>query len=228
MTKEQPEKCSIPFETSGLSAILQGPVAPDVGFVFAHGAGAGMDHAFMQTVAEGLATRGIATLRFQFPYMQQGRKRPDTPAVAQAAVRAAAAYARTRWPDSVLVAGGKSFGARMTSQAQAIAPLEGVRGLAFLGYPLHPAGTPSIERARHLADVHVPMLFLQGTKDKLAELSRLRSVVKSLGARAELRLLADADHSFHVPRRSGRTDAGTMQELLDVFAAWCREILERA
>jgi predicted alpha/beta-hydrolase family hydrolase len=224
MTGERLERCSIPFGTSELSAILQGPAAADVGFVFAHGAGAGMDHAFMQAVAEGLAARGIATLRFQFPYMQQGRKRPDTPAVAHEAIRAAAAYARKRWPDTVLIAGGKSFGARMTSQAQAIAPIEDVRGLAFLGYPLHPAGEPSTERARHLGDVHIPMLFLQGTKDKLAELSRLQAVVNALGPRAELKLLPDADHSFHVPRRSGRTDAETMQELLDAFAAWCRTL----
>jgi predicted alpha/beta-hydrolase family hydrolase len=179
-----------------------------------------MDHAFMQCVAEGLAARGIATLRYQFPYMERGSKRPDVPAVAHATVRAAVGYARKSLAQAALIAGGKSFGARMTSQAQALEPLEGVVGLAFFGFPLHPAGKPSIERATHLGDVDVPMLFLQGTKDKLAELSLLVPVVDKLGARARLHLFPEADHSFHVPVRSGRTDGDVMNELLDVFTSW--------
>src|SRR5262249_12657728 len=153
-------------------------------FVFAHGAGAGMTHSFMEAVALGLFARGIATLRYQFPYMEKASKRPDPPAVAHAAVRAAVAAAARDLPGLPLIAGGKSFGARMTSQAQAASPLEGVVGLAFLGFPLHPAGKPSTERATHLADVHVPMLFLQGTKDKLAELDLLEPDVAKLGPSA--------------------------------------------
>jgi predicted alpha/beta-hydrolase family hydrolase len=179
-----------------------------------------MTHAFMGAVASGLAERGIATLRYQFPYMEKGSKRPDPPAIAHAAVRAAVASAAKHCPDMPLIAGGKSFGGRMTSQAQAKAPLDGVRGLAFLGFPLHPAGKPSRERADHLADVKIPMLFLQGTNDKLAELDLLKPVVKTLGARATLHLVEAADHSFHVPARSGRKDADVMTELLDRYAVW--------
>jgi len=207
-----------------VSAKLDGPPAPSLCFVFAHGAGAGMDHPFMAAVAKGLAARGVATLRYQFPYMEQGSKRPDAPAVAHAAVRAAVACAREALPRAALIAGGKSFGARMTSQAQAIEPLDGVRGLAFIGYPLHPSGKPSIERAAHLADIRIPMLFLQGTKDKLAELPLLEPVVTKLGRRARLRLFADADHSFHVPVRSGRTDAETLDEVLDAFVSWSAKL----
>ena len=207
-----------------VSARLDGPPSPSLCFVFAHGAGAGMDHPFMAAVAQGLAVRGIGTLRYQFPYMEQGSKRPDAPAVAHATVRAAVACAREALPRAALIAGGKSFGARMTSQAQAIEPLDGVRGLAFLGYPLHPSGKPSIERAAHLAEIRIPMLFLQGTKDKLAELPLLEPVVTKLGRRARLRLFADADHSFHVPVRSGRTDAETLNEVLDAFASWSAKL----
>ena len=211
----------IPVEGKGtVSARLDGPTAATKCYVFAHGAGAGMDHPFMQAVAEGLAMRGIATLRYHFPYMEQGSKRPDAPAIAHAAVRAAVAYARKSFAEAALIAGGKSFGARMTSQAQALDPLAGVRGLAFFGFPLHPAGKPSFERAAHLSDVNVPMLFLQGTKDKLAELSLLEPVVAKLGARARLELFPEADHSFHVPVRSGRTDAEIMNDLLNAFATW--------
>ena len=186
-----------------------------------------MDHAFMQAVTAGLAARGIATLRYQFPYMEQGSKRPDAPAVAHAAVRAAVADARETLPQAALIAGGKSFGARMTSQAQALDPLDGVGALAFIGFPLHPAGKPSIERAGHLRDVDVPMLFLQGTKDKLAELPLLEPVVAKLGQRAHLRLFAEADHSFHMPVRSGRTDAAVMDELLDTFASWSEVVVRK-
>jgi hypothetical protein len=190
---------------TAVSALLHAPGAARACYVFAHGAGAGMTHAFMAAVAAGLAARGIATLRYQFPYMERGSKRPDTPAVAHAAVRAAVAEAARRCPGLPLVAGGKSFGGRMTSQAQAGEPLPGVRGLVFFGFPLHPAGKPAIERAAHLAKVECPMLFLQGTRDALAEVALITSVTNELGARrATLELVAEADHSFHVPARSGR------------------------
>jgi len=203
-----------------VSALLTRPVQPRACFVFAHGAGAGMTHAFMAAVASGLAERNIATLRYQFPYMEKGSKRPDPPGIAHAAVRAAIAAAARHCPGLPLIAGGKSFGARMTSQAQARAPLANVIGLAFFGFPLHPAGKPSVERADHLNDVKIKMLFLQGTADKLAEVDLLKPVVKKLGTRASLHLLEAADHSFHVPVRSGRKDAGVMTEALDAFAAW--------
>jgi predicted alpha/beta-hydrolase family hydrolase len=207
-------------KSTSVAALLTRPKEVRACFVFAHGAGAGMAHAFMSAVASGLAGRGIATLRYQFPYMDKGSKRPDPPAIAHTAVRAAIASAAKHYPGLPLIAGGKSFGARMTSQAQAKAPLDGVRGLAFFGFPLHPAGKPSSERADHLAEVKIPMLFLQGTGDKLAELDLLKPVAKKLGARATLHLVEAADHSFHVPARSGRKDAEVMTELLDTFAAW--------
>jgi predicted alpha/beta-hydrolase family hydrolase len=203
-----------------VSALLIVPENARACFVFAHGAGAGMAHAFMEEAATGLAARGIATLRYQFPYMEKGSKRPDPPAVAHAAVRAAVAEAAKACPGLPLIAGGKSFGARMTSQAQAKTPLAGVHGLGFFGFPLHPAGKPSQERADHLADVHVPMLFLQGTKDKLAELDLLAPVAGRLGKLASLHLVEGADHSFHIPARSGRNDREVMAEILDAFAAW--------
>ena len=188
--------------------------------MLAHGAGAGMTHKTMAAIADGLAERDIATLRYQFPYMERGSKRPDSPAVAHAAVRAAAAEAGGRSPKLPLFAGGKSFGGRMTSQAQALAPLPGVRGLVFFGYPLHPSGKPSVERAAHLTDVKVPMLFLQGSRDTLAEVDLLRPVVAGLGKRVTLTLFANADHSFHVPVKTGRTDANVLAEILDTAAAW--------
>jgi len=202
------------------SALLIKPRDAHACYVFAHGAGAGMTHAFMTEAAEGLAARRIATLRYQFPYMEKGSRRPDPPAVAHAAVRGAVASAAQHCPGLPLIAGGKSFGARMTSQAQAKAPLDGVAGLAFFGFPLHPAGKPSSERADHLTDVRVPMLFLQGSADKLAEVDLLKPVVKKLGGRATLHLVDAADHSFHVPKRSGRDDRAVMAEILDAFAAW--------
>lgn len=220
MSKEA-QALSIELGNQGnVAALLAVPPKAVACFVFAHGAGAGMAHPFMAEVAAGLAERGVATLRYQFPYMEKGSKRPDPPAVAHAAVRAAAAVAAQACPGLPLIAGGKSFGARMTSQAQAKAPLAGVTGLAFFGFPLHPAGAPSSDRAAHLADVQIPMLFLQGTNDKLAELDLLKPVVKKLGARATLHLLDGADHSFHVPKRSGRSDGEVMTEALDAFAAW--------
>jgi len=183
-----------------------------------------MAHPFMAAVAGGLAERGIATLRYQFPYMEQRSRRPDTPAVAHAAVRAAVAEAARRAPELALFAGGKSFGGRMTSQAQAESPLPGVRGLVFLGFPLHPAGKPSDDRAKHLADVRVPMLFLQGTRDELAELDLLRPLVDRLGPKATLKLMEEADHSFHIPARTGRKDAEVLSEMLDALAAWIERV----
>ena len=206
--------------TQRVSALLQAPRDARAAYVFAHGAGAGMSHAFMASVAEGLAERGIATLRYQFPYMERGSKRPDAPKVAHGAVRAAVARAAELLPGLPLFAGGKSFGGRMTSHAQAQSPLPGVRGLVFVGFPLHPAGKPSDERARHLSEVTVPMLFLQGTRDELADLALLKGVAGRLGARATLEIFEDADHSFHVPARSGRRDPEVRTALLDAVAAW--------
>ena len=207
-------------ESRRVSALLQIPPGARACYLLAHGAGAGMAHPFMAQTAAGLAARGIATLRYQFPYMEAGAKRPDPPALAQETVRAAVAEAGRLAPQLLLIAGGRSFGGRMTSQAQASAPLPGVRGLAFLAFPLHPAGRPSDDRAAHLFDVRVPMLFLQGTNDALAALSLLQPLVDRLGPRATLKLFADADHSFHVPARTGRKDADVRREILDALAAW--------
>ncbi len=203
-----------------VSALWQRPEAARAACVLAHGAGAGMAHAFMAATADGLVRRGVACLRYQFASMERGSKRPDAPALAHAAVRAAVAKAGSLAGDLPLFAGGKSFGGRMTSQAQAAAPLPGVRGLFFIGFPLHPAGRPADARAQHLDDVALPMLFLQGTRDALAELSLLSPVVERLGGRARLELLDDADHAFHVRARSGRTDAQTLDDLLDRLAGW--------
>ncbi len=200
--------------------ILDAPAKPRALYVFAHGAGAGMSHPSMARFAHGLVERDIGVLRYNFPYMQQGSKRPDTPKVAHAAVRDAVAEASHRLPGVPLYAGGKSFGGRMTSQAQAIEPLPGVRGLAFLGFPLHPAEKPSIERARHLSDVRIPMLFLQGTKDALAQWDLLEPVAASLGEHATLVGFEHADHSFHAPAKSGVKDAQLLERMLDAFADW--------
>ena len=207
-----------------VSALVSSPAQPSAGFVFAHGAGAGMAHTFMQAVAEGLQARDIATLRYQFPYMERGSKRPDTPALAQATVRAAVAWAVAQWPSLPLLAGGKSFGGRMSSQAQAAAPLPGVRGLVFLGFPLHPPDKPSAKRADHLDRVAVPMLFIQGTKDKLAEPAQLAPVLARLGTRATHVALEGADHSFHVPAKSGRRDQDVLGEALDALARWVGDV----
>jgi uncharacterized protein len=207
-------------DQASVSAILTRPPHARACFVLAHGAGAGMTHPFMESVAFELCDRGVATLRYQFPYMERGSKRPDSPAVAHAAVRAAAAEAARLYAGLPLIAGGKSFGGRMTSQAQAIAPLPDVQGLAFLGFPLHAAGKPSDERAKHLFDIHIPMLFLQGSRDKLAELALLEPVIKKLGPSTSLYLVPEADHSFHVPARSGRKDRDVMTEILDAVVTW--------
>jgi predicted alpha/beta-hydrolase family hydrolase len=205
---------------SSVSALLLRPDNARACFVFAHGAGAGMAHPFMETVATGLCERGIATLRYQFPYMEKDSKRPDAPAVAHAAARAAVAEAARCCPAMPLIAGGKSFGGRMTSQAQAIAPLSGVRGLAFLGFPLHPPGKPSTTRAAHLSGVKIPMLFLQGTRDDFAEMALLEPVVKGLAGLASLHAVEGGDHSLHVLARSGRNDREVMNEVLDALSAW--------
>lgn len=212
---------AIPVNGSRVSAILLRPDGAACLLVLAHGAGAGMRHPFMEAAAEALAERAVATLRFQFPYMEAGRKRPDRPAVAQATVRAAIEAAAARAAGLPLLAGGKSYGGRMTSQAAATAPLPGVRGLVFFGFPLHAAGHPSDERAAHLDDVDVPMLFLQGTRDALASLDLLEPVCRRLrDAPATLHVVEGADHSFRVLKRSSRTDAEVMAELADAVARW--------
>jgi predicted alpha/beta-hydrolase family hydrolase len=207
-------------ESVTVSGLLDMPANARACFVFAHGAGAGMNHASMASVAADLSQQGIATLRYQFPYMERGSRRPDPPALCHATVRAAVDAAARAAPALRMIAGGRSFGGRMTSQAQALAPLPGVTGLAFLAFPLHPAGRPSQERADHLSQVAVPMLFLQGTRDELATLELLQPVVQRLGARAQLKLLQEADHSFHVRASSGRRDPDVRQELIFALADW--------
>ena len=207
-------------QPGNVSGIVIAPANPQAAYVLAHGAGAGMEHAFMRATAEGLAERGVATLRYQFPYMERGSKRPDSPGVAHAAVRAAVSRAAQLMPGVPLFAGGKSFGGRMTSQAQAAMPLGGVAGLAFIGFPLHPAGQPGDARARHLEDVAVPMLFVQGTRDALADATLMRALEKRLGARATLAFFEDADHAFHVPAKSGRNDSQVLSGVLDTLARW--------
>ncbi len=208
-----------------VSGLLVIPERATACYVMAHGAGAGMTHPFMASVAGGLSERGVATLRYQFPFMEHGSRRPDRPAMAQATVRAAVVEAARLAPSVPLFAGGKSFGARMSSQAQAAAVLPGVRGLAFIGFPLHPAGKPSDERARHLFDVRIPMLFLQGTRDALAETGLLLPLSERLGGSVTMRLIELADHSFHVPARSGRTDQQAMGEVLDGLAGWMTTVV---
>jgi uncharacterized protein len=207
-------------ESDTVAALLLRPQPFRACYVLAHGAGAGMNHAFMASVSAGLADRGIATLRYQFPFMQRASKRPDSPPLARATVRAAVAAASGLMPDTPLFAGGKSFGGRMTSQAQAESALPQVRGLIFLGFPLHPAKKPSRERAEHLAQISCSMLFLQGTRDELADVALMRTVTEQLGALATLQLFDDADHSFHVRARSGRTDKQVLDSMLDAIVAW--------
>ena len=217
------EPLSIAVDTQyTVSARLMLPDSPCACYVLAHGAGAGMDHAFMKVSAQELGELGIATLRFQFPYMERGSRRPDPPPLCHATVRAAVATAARLTPGLPLFAGGRSFGGRMSSQAQALTPLPGVRGLAFLGFPLHPAGAPADTRAQHLAALQLPMLFVQGTADDLAERGLLEALVARLGARATLQWVSGADHSFHVPARTGRKDAQVRHELLAAMAGWIR------
>ncbi len=219
---------SLSLELEGgqrVSALWLHPPEARIAFVLAHGAGAGMSHPSMQTVATELASRGVATLRYQFPYMERGSRRPDPPALCHTTVRAAVAEAARRAPKLALIAGGRSFGSRMTSQAQAQSPLPGVRGLVFLAFPLHPAGKPGSERAVHLSQVKIPMLFLQGTRDELAELTLLTPMVERLGEHATLRLFEEADHSFHVPARTGRKDSEVRSEMLDALTAWAGRLI---
>ena len=226
MASSHPKPVSFLVEgAKRVSGLLQAPWRARACFVLAHGAGAGMRHPFLEAVAQGLAERGMATLRYQFPYMEQGSRRTDSPKLAQATVRAAAAEASRLVPERPLFAGGKSFGGRMTSQAQAEAPLPGVCGLVFLGFPLHPPGRPADERGQHLFEVQLPLLFLQGTRDEFANLQLLRNVVHRLGARASLHLIPDADHSFHVPARTGRKDAEVRTEMLDAIGAWIERVV---
>jgi predicted alpha/beta-hydrolase family hydrolase len=218
---DAPEKLTIALaDGTTVSGLWLAPAGAVACLCLAHGAGVGMAHAAMAGLADGLAARKVATLRFQFPYMERGTPRPDPPPVAQAAVRAAAAEAGRRAGALPLFAGGRSYGGRMTAGAQAASPLDGVRGLIFFAFPLHPAGQPGESRAAVLASVTLPMLFLQGTRDELASLDHLRPVVAGLGDRATLVLAEDADHGFHVRVKSGRTDAGTLAELLDAAVAW--------
>jgi predicted alpha/beta-hydrolase family hydrolase len=207
-----------------VSAILLRPPDAWATYVLAHGAGAGMRHRFMESIAGGLSGRGIATLRYQFPYVEAGSRRPDPPWVLEATVRAAVAVAREVAPELPLIAGGKSMGGRMTSNAAARRPLEGVRGLVFLGFPLHPPKRPAITRAEHLARVEAPMLFLQGTRDHLADLGLITSVCADLGARATLHVVEGADHSFAVLKRSGRSNAEVLAELALTVTEWLRRV----
>jgi predicted alpha/beta-hydrolase family hydrolase len=212
-------------QTQSVSGLLQDVSDAECGYVIAHGAGAGMRHPFLTEVSKGLVRRQISSLRYQFLYMERGSNRPDTPKVAHAAVRAAVEAAGSLLPGIPLFAGGKSFGGRMTSQAQAESPLPDVRGLIFLGFPLHPPGRPSIERADHLREVRIPMLFLQGDRDEFAELALLQSVIKQLGERAALKLFPGANHSFHVGARTGRNDSDIRTEMLETIKEWTGRVL---
>jgi hypothetical protein len=221
MSASQAERLRITVGANhSVSGLFERPGAARAVLVLAHGAGAGMEHASMQGVATGLTRRGIAILRYQFPYMERKSRRPDPPPLCHATVRAAVAQATRLAPDLPLAAGGRSFGGRMTSQAQAQAPLAEVRGLVYLAFPLHPAGRPGTDRAAHLREIDIPMLFIQGTRDELADLELLRPLVQSLGAQATLHLLEEADHSFHVPARSGRSDADIRDDALDAVCVW--------
>ena len=214
------EELRIPVGEESVSGLLIRPPDARALYLFAHGAGTGMTHKSLASNAFGLSERGIATLRYQFLYREKGLKRPDAPKLAHAVVRAAAREAAKLAPDLPFFAGGRSFGGRMTSQAQAEAPLPGVIGLAFIGFPLHPAGKPGIERAEHLERVDVPMLFVSGARDALAQASLLKSVIARLGERATLHEIADGDHSLKVPAKCGRTAAEAEGEALDAMADW--------
>lgn len=221
------EAASLKIDVAGfgeVSGLWQSPETAAACLVLAHGAGAGMTHRHMAAIADGLEQRGVATLRYQFPYMEKRSRRPDAPPLAYATVRAATAAARRRAQGLRLFAGGRSFGGRMTSQAQALAPLPDVRGLVLFAFPLHPAGKPSVARAAHLADVAVPMLFLQGANDALARLELLQQTVARLGDRATLELIADADHAFHVPARTGRNDPEVLGAALDAAVRWMQRV----
>jgi len=228
MSKLDPKRVTIAVgDKTHVSGLLLVPPKASACYVLAHGAGAGMTHPFLAAVAAELYGRNIATLRYQFPYMEAKSKRPDAPKLAQATVRAAVEEAARFTPKLPLLAGGKSFGGRMTSQAQAAEPLPNVRALVFLGFPLHAPGTPSRERGAHLADIRIPMLFLQGTRDALADLNQLKPLIASLGKRATLKLFENADHSFHVPAKIGRKDSEIMAEMMDDFSAFAAKVLSK-
>ena len=214
------ERTTLKAPAGELPALWRAPAEPRALLALAHGAGAGMEHAFLEALSAALAAEGVATLRYAFPFTARGGRRPDPPALLEATVRAAAAAARERAPELPLLAGGKSLGGRMSSRAQAAAALPGVCGLVFFGFPLHPPKRPGRERAAHLAQVALPMLFLQGTRDSLADLAELRPVCEALGGRAVLHVIEGADHGFHVPKRSGRDDASVIAELARVTASW--------
>jgi predicted alpha/beta-hydrolase family hydrolase len=214
------QSVTIPLGDGSVSGLLLRPPEAKALYLFAHGAGVGMAHPSMDANGRGLAERRIATLRYQFPYMEKGGRRPDPPRTAHATVRAAAAVASELAGDLPLFAGGRSYGGRMTSQAQALSPIPGVRGLVFLGFPLHPAGAPATDRADHLSKVEVPMLFVSGDRDALADMSLLRPLITRLGDRATLSVIKDGDHGLRVPAKSGRTSAEAQAEALDAVAAW--------
>jgi uncharacterized protein len=217
----------IAIEVTGgglVSGLLRRTPASRAMYVFAPGAGAGIRHAFMAAVAEDLASLGVATLRYQFPYLERHGKRPDPPGLCHATVRAAIAAAGRQTPVLPLFAGGKSFGGRMTSQAQAEEPLAGVHGLAFLGFPLHPPDKPSDARAEHLSRIRIPMIFFQGSRDEFARRDLLDPVMTRLGSTARLELIPDADHAFHVPARSGRNDREVRRDMLTRLAGWMAAI----
>jgi uncharacterized protein len=215
----------VPGQLVAVSAILDQPPDAWLLYVMAHGAGAGMRHPFLESMSRGLAERGVATFRYQFPYMEAGRRRPDPPGLLETTVRAAIDKAGAEVPGLPVVAGGKSLGGRMTSQAASEAPLRRVVGLAFLGFPLHPPGRPGTNRAAHLDRVDVPMLFLQGTRDQFADLDLIRPVCRDLGTRATLHLIEGGDHSFKMHRGSGRTSADMIAELCDTLTSWARSLI---
>ena len=210
-----------------VSALLQRPENATQLLALAHGAGAGMTHPFLESLSAELASAGVSTFRYQFPYMEKRRRIPDAPALLMATVQAAVRAATQAAPDLPLFAGGKSMGGRMTSQAAAEHPLEGVRGLVFFGFPLHPPNRPGTVRAKHLADVTVPMLFLEGTRDAFADLKLLRPICRKLGPQATLHVIKDADHSFHVPKSADRTDADVLRELVQTLSSWAEEFERR-
>jgi len=219
------EEMRIDVEGAGpVSAVVVRPPKANLMLVLGHGAGAGMHHPFMSALAEELAKMGIATMRYQFPYMEQKRKAPDRPAALMATVAAAVRAAAKAAPDLPLLAGGKSMGGRMTSQAAAEGLIPEVRGLVFFGFPLHPPKQPGTKRADHLAKVTVPMLFLQGTRDDLADLKLLKPICQKLEKKAQLHVIETADHSFHVLKKSGRSDEEVLRELAEITAEWAKDL----
>lgn len=225
MTEATDLRLRISDSIGEVSAFLLRPPDAWLLYVMAHGAGAGMRHHFLESISASLAAQGVATFRYQFPYIEAGRSRPDMPAVLQSTVRAAVTKAGGIVPELPVVAGGKSLGGRMTSEAAATQPLDRVKGLAFLGFPLHPPGQPGTRRAEHLERVNVPMLFLQGTRDGFARLELISDVCRNLEPRATLHIIEGADHSFGVPKRSGRTPDQVMEELAGTIARWARALV---